>query len=555
MSTETRVAALQNLLARVLVNAKLPRAWLAKGDASFGGSNDALILDPLTEEPSTHGNGRLALDSEPPQHALDASDAAGPSQGAHASHAADPSYEADRAHVVEGAQLATPVAPPPSGRGARPPTPAPPALTQSDSSPLHDAVISHTETTPGGGLLENGFGLVPPPPRVYFPPPELADAERDGGAGAGDPRDDDRGFSSDEPTRAMPDFVDEPTSTGDPDEAEELLLAEQEAADRQRVRFPTPPPGSAVGLRPYSPDTHAIPTPPMTAPASSREPIRPPSPEPFPASARLTPPPPAWRGAPPPQPSRPVLELDLDLETPSTDEHPGGAELDAAESRGNLDFERTGFSDDGIKTDPPPPSIGRAERSAHYAPDGVPSLPDLAAIEEHAMDEHALGDRGVPSDVVDIGDHAVLDDDDESPSSSRQVRAEVRPVDERFGDFGPVGDSEPPPESGEVPSQSHPQVAVTHEDARGEVSGEYASPQVEGEDEDERDEDDRRFAAPVDYDATAEVRSLGRVDVVEQTAHAADIKIISVSGARPTETFGGVVDASLALKWSRGRRL
>lgn len=522
MSTESRVAALQSLLERVLTNSKLPRPWVLEPEVAELDDSEVesldddledvdeltashqLVLDPLTEEP--------VLDPEPLE-AEQLAQASGP--------------EPDEHDEPAIASRPTPHAPP-SVRG-RPPTPPPPArLTPSDSSPLHDAVISHTETAPGAGSLENGFGLVPPPPRK---------------------------------PSSVPDFHDEPTATGDPDEAEDLLLAEQEAAERQRVRFPTPPPGSAVGLRPYSPDLSGIPTPPVMA----HEPIRPPSPAPFPASGsrRITPPPPAY--VPLPQPSRPVLELDLDLDTPSV----MPAEGEAASP--DLDFDRGGFSDDGVKTDPPPMSIGRAEHVARFAPtfDGHPhpSLPDIDAIEENAL--------GTDMVRPTLSDPPESDVEERSPSSSRQLRDQVRPIDDRFDDFGPVGESEPPPESGEVPSQSHPQVGRDAAEATGEPR--------EGEDEALRDaelrdeaqaedelgyedelsshpgdtsgayerDDYRPYRAEVDQDATAEVASLGRVDVVERTRDPVEHDVVTVLGTRPAldETFGTIVDASLALRW------
>ena len=234
------------------------------------------------------------------------------------------------------------------------------------------------------------------------------------------------------------------------------------------------------------------------------------------------------------------------------------------------------MSADGPATEPP----GGA--GVEFAPVSLrtPPLPDVDAIEADLMSDGVADevshDRPAPSE-------------DETPSSVRKPRVIEREEDAEFDGFGPVhSPSEPPPESGEVPSQRR--VAGQHEppisspdnpygipglDASGEVpslvtvarhADEGARVALVEEAEEEVDDDldaedelamstsSRQWIAPsaeADADSTKEIRALGRVDVVERTRIAEPPDIVILKGEpRAVETFGSVFDGTLAI----GRR-
>jgi hypothetical protein len=287
VSSDARVSALEDLLARVRRNSQLPRTSSAAVEAVAEAHAPPLELDPLDA---------LPIPDVPP-----------------------PSTRTP----LDGLNLQRRGTPPQGSRGAspRPPTPMPRALSQSDSSPLHDAVISHASASPSPGRIESSFGLVPPPPR--------------------------------NPT-SLRDFVDEPTATGDPEEAERLLLAEQEEAARaQRVRFPTPVPN-----RPPTP---------VPPPLTLREPAR--------------------------TPGKPILELDLDSPISQMEPtRPFGRDasamtpVDVVTSAAQVGITLDEVELDGAKTDRPPPNAAAEE----VPPVSMPRLPNLDAIETAALGAPAL---------------------------------------------------------------------------------------------------------------------------------------------------------------------
>lgn len=395
-------------------------------------------------------------------------------------------------------------------------------------------------------------------------------------------------------------FGDESTQTGDPVEAERLVLLEQEEAARQ---------------------------------------ARPPSAPPTPRSPVAQP---AHRGGDAP------------------DDDDGSLVID--------DFELSG-----------PDPIGDASGPATQPPGAVEALPDVEAIENDALDvpdafdadepflradpratltneaalERARAESLRPSEPKPTANVLVppregalklpppprapapppppppvsgleLRDDDEVPSSVRKPVQLDRPVDDAFDGFGPViPPSEPPPESGEVPSQRRlltpprfdavsgpdpdaidvhldsvpPAVDAVAAPARGvstappgapaaalgsglprlgaddddddfagktslfrkserpfadEVAAAAAatSGAAQEDDEDDYDDDaeDDAALAEAEADATKEIRTMGRVDVIERQPIApAEVIVLSESRQKSPSSFGDLLDLALSI--------
>ncbi len=215
----------------------------------------------------------------------------------------------------------------------------------------------------------------------------------------------------------------------------------------------------------------------------------------------------------------------------------------------------------------------------------TPSLPDVEAIEADLIT--STESERTHHDLVPLDDEGAGEGDgeDDTPSSVRKPRDVDRGEDVHFDGFEPIArESEPPPESGEVPSQRR--IAVPHDERSPSPDELYAQqdletsgvvPALSREDElDARDDDlddsdheafeeDDRAVDPlamstgarsewggesgeIDVESTKEIRALGRVDVVERTriAQPPDIVVLKCE-PRSTETFGEIFDEALSI--------
>lgn len=426
----------------------------------------------------------------------------------------------------------------------------------------------------------------PPPPTV--PPPTAPGRDRD----------------------ALLTFGDESTQTGDPVEAERLILLEQEAA---RQAEPEPPP-----------------TP------------RSPAPPPVTALPRLAPPPPA---APPPPPtltasmagtvdaddddSLALVIDDFDLAGPATQPPVADASLPDVEAIENdaLDIPEPFLNADPRATLTNEAALERARAESIRPSDRQPREAPRVEDDEIDVEVESLRSAALPppapvSTVVATPDPrsagTALDDEDDVPSSVRKPVQLDRPVDDAFDGFGPVSPaSEPPPESGEVPSQrrlltppaidavSDPAYASAAErdlaasaereaapaiqalgaglprlgadDDDDELSGETklfrkserpfadepsgvtdapartAEAARDGDDEDldrgdDVDDDEPLEVEDGEYEATKEIRTMGRVDVIERQALApAEVVMLSEPRQKSPATFGELLDLALSI--------
>ncbi|MFO0612585.1 MAG: hypothetical protein U0414_08365 [Polyangiaceae bacterium] len=397
-------------------------------------------------------------------------------------------------------------------------------------------------------------------------------------------------------------FGDESTQTGDPVEAERLILLEQEAARQDRVApaaSPTQP--SPASLRPITSrpppveddvslviDDFDLPGPATVPPAASSAPM-------------------------------------IDIEAIENDA------LDLPESGEDHEFgggTGAGRSAFGALIEPDPEPFLRADPRATITNEAAleraraesirpsdrqfPAVAPPAPIEED-VDMESVSPSAPPTPAYPAPAPPVssleLKDADDVPSSVRKPVTLDRPVDNDFDDFGPVAPpSEPPPESGEVPSQRRlltppafaaatpgESASAVTDDARS--SEEAALPRRGAElprlGDDEDDDDDfagqtklfrkseRAFtddlarveaeadeAARADdsdlvdededdevvqveegeYEATKEIRTMGRVDVVErQPLAAGDVILLSEPRQKTPSTFGELLDLALSI--------
>lgn len=415
-------------------------------------------------------------------------------------------------------------------------------------------------------------------------------------------------------------FGDESTQTGDPVEAERLILLEQEAA---RQAEPEPPP-------------------------------TPRSPAPPPVLPRLAPPPPV----PPAAASAPALEVqedevglvidDFDLAGPATQPPAAGPAMPDIEAIENdaLDIPEPFLHADPRATLTNEAALERARAESIRPSDRQPPKESERADLDDEIDVEVESLRSVairPSDgaaspppapvstVVATPEPraggAMLDDDDDVPSSVRKPVQLDRPVDDAFDGFGRVSPaSEPPPESGEVPSQrrlltppamnavSDPEYASSPERDLAASAEREAAPAIQslgaglprlGADDDEDDElsgatklfrkserpfadepsgvtdassriaeaardasaeaseddvedlddedddlgdDEPAHAEDGEYEATKEIRTMGRVDVIERQAlAAAEVVMLSEPRQKAPATFGELLDLALSI--------
>lgn len=366
-----------------------------------------------------------------------------------------------------------------------------------------------------------------------------------------------------------PAFEDEETSDGNPDEIEAAVLAEIEAeavraaeAARNAERTsspllslepepvlelaePEPEPEQlfdAEVLESEPPSAPSVPPPPPTPPPPTPPPPLPPPP-PTPAPQLPTPPKPvapsialrspSYRTAPPPPlrnsyaPSRSAAPPSIPIELDDLDDLVG--------------------SDIVVPKAPPPPSLSPLERAFAARESEVdPPVPQIDSVPPPALDsvpppalvQHANGGAVSAPDHDDHDDHDApvtlfvppsslmeeVDDQEEdeeqedeeedqqsAPESQRQKVAELDD-----GSADQLGESEPPPESGEVESQRYA------------VMDEAPTPR------------------PV-VDITAEVRSLGDVEIAERPP-AARVEVASFrGGVAKRVSFGDLLDRALDL--------
>lgn len=250
-------------------------------------------------------------------------------------------------------------------------------------------------------------------------------------------------------------FGDESTQTGDPLEAERLILLEQEEALRAQEARPSP--------------TSAPPTPRSPALSTFVAPPEPRLPRLAPPPARVTPPMVTLTASTAPtatidEDDEVSLVIDdFDLAGPAT-QPPGAAssmpDIEAIENDA-LDLPDAFRGADPRATLTNEAALERARAESIRPSDRLP------VVDDHDIDSVPPPPKPPPpppppppvSTVVSTPDLrssrvALGDDDDDVPSSVRKPVQLDRPIDDAFDGFGPVSPpSEPPPESGEVPSQ------------------------------------------------------------------------------------------------------
>jgi hypothetical protein len=321
-------------------------------------------------------------------------------------------------------------------------------------------------------------------------------------------------------------FLDEPTATGNSQAVENLLVQEQALANatpeadqepRAKIRFDenraptTRPPPEPLATR--APDGDNPPD--LLVLEEFEE-----------ADAAVTEPPPAQADIPPVAiPGAALPDLDA-------------IEADLLEARSSVapkaELNGTAVPTFGAGAYAKPQTTLVDDSEPELEVDAGPEIEpaeDSSRTRQHHFLEEATGERLKSSPPP----------EDDAPSSVRQPRESERAEDVRFDGFGPIETpSEPPPESGEIPSQRR--IATPHDMERvteAEAEIEAAEPAI-----DQAPDLEPEF----DHEETKEVRALGRVDVVERTRIDQPVDIAVLKGEpRAVETFAAVLDAALSL--------
>jgi hypothetical protein len=394
-------------------------------------------------------------------------------------------------------------------------------------------------------------------------------------------------------------FGDESTQTGDPVEAERLILLEQEAARQDRVEpllsAPEPPAPLLFAPEPRGSSTRPRPAAKDVEDSDAVSLVI----DDFDLAGPATIPPSAL--------ASPMIDIEaiendaLDIPDPGLDSEPEPEPFVRADPRATITNEL---------------ALERA-RAESIRPSDRMALPEVEEEIEEEVDMESLPPSAptparLPSPPAPLPppppvSSLELKDDDDVPSSVRKPVTLDRPVDDAFDGFGPVAPaSEPPPESGEVPSQRRlltpPAVDVVKADAEVDASTAGAALEVSptladlgaglprlGSDEDDDDDfagqtklfrkSERPFAEDVErveaeadsaraeqdededededyehaveegeYEATKEIRTMGRVDVVErQPIAASDVIMLSEPRQKTAATFGELLDLALSI--------
>lgn len=405
-----------------------------------------------------------------------------------------------------------------------------------------------------------------------------------------------------------PVFDDEVTSTGDPEEVEAMMLAELAVAEEEEEIELAP---ESVEPAPVTASSHPPAAPVEAAPSAEVE-LRTPvvddpakyasSPPPLPMSAkRPTDPdatrfplassvPSAGRRSYAPRPSVPleldIDDLDLSVEIPKAAPAPSLSALERAFAKRPEPAPSSGDIAAPISAEAPrtplPATLASNDR-VPAAPPAFDAEPEGIELESEALEAEVSEPEAVISEPAltprmdalepSLASPSLLEQierglhDEPVPESQRQKVVEARPVDDAL-----EGVSEPPPESGPVESQryaSHARESLESqpeeahepelEEERDPLASSWASsgshaalrvplpPQGLEPDIVEVERDESPTPQPL-HDVTAEVRSLGDVDVIERPAiPEVEVTIFRGDVRRPISSFGELLERALDL--------
>lgn len=444
----------------------------------------------------------------------------------------------------------------------------PPAQVHSKPSPLVQAVVDHAEAQSLDGP-DSHFNLMPPPPRL--PPislpsanPEVFGAQARLASDATPP--DAYSPAAYPSSRPPPPIAPVPVATSP------LAVSVSPSAPPSSFPPPAGERGSRIelddlegSLRPSAP----------SAPPAHLAPSEPPATTNEPASLALSAP-------------EEVVDVDdeaelydepSDLVVPSRladDDAAGVAVTRVPPPRSLLSFEESSPRDTAddeasdvreVSTRPPPSqnetvdvadvdAIERellASRPIDLEQIETPIPSDRAAASTgHVFEEEETNAFGGREDDARAGSEPRtlpptpgVDTDEHAPASARKPRETGRPPEDPLPGFEEL--AEPPPESGEVPSEAAARLAEAR-DAEAREADEHEL----GRDDVASDRPTPR-PSPPPYDdpmaeRTAEVTAMGRVDIVDRSTLSQDIVVAMVSGGFRTasETFGEALAEALS---------